>query len=117
MSDALTKFIFGRLTLDAIPYHEPILVATFAAVALGGIAVVGAISYFKLWGYLWREWFTTVDHKRIGIMYMVLGIVMLLRGFSDAVMMRIQQSIAFNGSQATCPPSITTRSSPRMASS
>ena len=103
MSDALTKFIFGRLTLDAIPYHEPILVATFAAVALGGIALVGAISYFKLWGYLWREWFTTVDHKRIGIMYMVLGIVMLLRGFSDAVMMRIQQSIAFNGSEGYLP--------------
>ncbi|WP_095198054.1 cytochrome o ubiquinol oxidase subunit I [Mesorhizobium carmichaelinearum] len=99
MPDTLTKFIFGRLTLDALPLHEPIVVATFAAVALGGIALLGVITYFKLWGYLWREWFTSVDHKKIGIMYMVLGLVMLLRGFSDAIMMRLQQAIAFNGSE------------------
>ena len=97
------KFVFGRLTWDAIPYHEPILVATFAAVALGGIAVVGAITYYRLWGYLWKEWFTSVDHKRIGIMYMVLGIVMLLRGFADAIMMRLQQALAFGASQGYLP--------------
>jgi cytochrome o ubiquinol oxidase subunit 1 len=91
--------LFGRLTLDAIPYHEPILIGTFIAVALGGLAVLGALTYFRLWGYLWREWFTSIDHKKIGIMYMVLGIVMLLRGFADAVMMRLQQAIAFNGSE------------------
>ncbi|SMH31485.1 cytochrome o ubiquinol oxidase subunit I [Mesorhizobium australicum] len=95
----LIKLIFGRLTWEALPLHEPILVGTFAVVALGGIALVGALTWFRLWGYLWREWFTTVDHKRIGIMYMILGIVMLLRGFADAIMMRIQQAIAFNGSE------------------
>jgi len=100
----ITKLIFGRLTWDAIPFHEPILVGTFAAVALGGIAVVAAVTHYKLWGYLWHEWFTSVDHKRIGVMYMILGIVMLLRGFSDAVMMRIQQAIAFNGSEGYLPP-------------
>jgi len=68
-------------------------------VALGGIAVVGAITYFRLWGYLWREWFTSVDHKKIGIMYMALATIMLLRGFADAIMMRLQQSLAFNGSE------------------
>ncbi|BCG75559.1 cytochrome ubiquinol oxidase subunit I [Mesorhizobium sp. 113-1-2] len=99
MPDTLIKFIFGRLTLDSLPLHEPIVVATFIAVALGGIALLGVITYFKLWGYLWREWFTSVDHKKIGIMYMVLGLVMLLRGFSDAIMMRLQQAIAFNGSE------------------
>ncbi|TPM93537.1 cytochrome o ubiquinol oxidase subunit I [Mesorhizobium sp. B2-1-3A] len=99
MPDTLTKFIFGRLTWDSLPLHEPIVVATFVAVALGGIALFGAITYFKLWTYLWREWFTSVDHKKIGIMYMVLGLVMLLRGFSDAIMMRLQQAIAFNGSE------------------
>lgn len=99
MPDTLTKFIFGRLTWDSLPLHEPIVVATFAAVALGGIALLGVITYFKLWTYLWREWFTSVDHKKIGIMYMVLGLVMLLRGFSDAIMMRLQQAIAFNGSE------------------
>ncbi len=99
MLETLTTFLFGRLSLNSFPFHEPILVATFFAVMLGGIALVAALSYFKLWGYLWREWLTTVDHKRIGIMYMILGLIMLLRGFADAIMMRAQQAIAFNGSE------------------
>src|SRR3546814_9242209 len=85
------QMIFGRLTWDSFPWHEPIIVATFVAVVLGGVALVAALSYFRLWGYLWKEWFTSVDHKKIGIMYMVLGLVMFLRGFADAIMMRIQQ--------------------------
>ncbi len=99
MQDPNTSFLFGRLTFDAIPLHEPILVATFAVVALGGIAMVAALTYFRLWGYLWSQWFTTVDHKKIGIMYMILGVVMLLRGFADAIMMRLQQAMAFGGSE------------------
>ncbi len=95
----ILEFIFGRLSLNSLPLHEPILVATFAVVALGGLAVVGAMTYFKLWGWLWREWLTTVDHKKIGIMYMILGLIMLLRGFADAIMMRIQQAMAFGGSE------------------
>ena len=102
-NSGLMKMIFGRLTLESLPFHEPILVATFAVVALGGAALFGAITYYRLWGYLWKEWFTSVDHKRIGVMYIVLGIVMLLRGFSDAIMMRIQQMIAFNGSEGYLP--------------
>ncbi|WP_018856667.1 cytochrome o ubiquinol oxidase subunit I [Rhizobium sp. 42MFCr.1] len=100
----LLKFIFGRLTLESIPYHEPILVVTFAAVALGGIALLGVVTYFKLWGYLWHDWLTSVDHKKIGIMYVILALIMLLRGFSDAIMMRLQQAIAFNGSAGYLPP-------------
>ena len=94
-----TQMIFGRLTWDSFPWHEPIVVATFCAVVLGGAAVVGALTYFRLWGYLWKEWFTSVDHKKIGIMYMVLGLIMFLRGFADAIMMRLQQAWAFNGSE------------------
>ena len=100
----LTQLIFGRLTWEAIPFHEPILLATFAAVAIGGVAVVGGITYFRLWGYLWREWFTSIDHKKIGIMYVILGIVMLLRGFADAVMMRLQQAVAFGDNLGYLPP-------------
>jgi cytochrome o ubiquinol oxidase subunit 1 len=100
----LHQLIFGRLSLESIPYHEPILVVTFIAVALGGLALLGALTYYRVWGYLWREWFTTIDHKRIGIMYIVLGIVMLIRGFSDAIMMRLQQSVAFNGFEGYLPP-------------
>ena len=103
MPDA-EKLIFGRLTLEAIPYHEPILVATFAGVALIGAVLLGLITKYKLWGYLWREWFTSIDHKKIGIMYMVFGVVMLLRGFADALMMRAQQAMAFNGNPGFLPP-------------
>ncbi len=98
------KLIFGKLSLDSLPLHEPIVVVTFIAVALGGIAVVGALTYFKLWGYLWREWFTSVDHKKIGIMYIVLAIIMLLRGFADAVMMRLQQALASGGGEGYLNP-------------
>ncbi len=99
MSDTLLKTIFGRLTLESLPLHEPIVVATFAMVAIGGLGLVAALTYFKVWGYLWNQWFTSVDHKKIGIMYMILAIVMLLRGFSDAIMMRAQQAMAFGGNE------------------
>ncbi|MGV3770233.1 MAG: cbb3-type cytochrome c oxidase subunit I, partial [Sphingobium phenoxybenzoativorans] len=101
MSDSYTlaKIIFGRLTWESFPIHEPILIGTFIMVLIGGIGVVGAITKYRLWGYLWTEWFTTVDHKRIGIMYMILGLIMFLRGFADAIMMRLQQAMAFNGSE------------------
>lgn len=98
------KLVFGRFTLEALPLHEPILVVTFIVVALGGIALIGLITWMKAWGYLWREWFTSVDHKKIGIMYMILGVVMLLRGFSDAIMMRGQQAIAFGANEGYLPP-------------
>ena len=96
--------ILGKLSLEALPLHEPILVVTFIGVVLGGIAVLGLITKFRLWGYLWKEWFTTVDHKRIGIMYMILGLIMFLRGFADAIMMRIQQAMAFGGSEGYLTP-------------
>jgi cytochrome o ubiquinol oxidase subunit 1 len=91
------------LTWDAIPFHEPILLITFAMVALGGIAVLGALTYFKVWGYLWREWLTSVDHKKIGVMYIILGLIMLLRGFADALMMRAQQAISFGDAHGYLP--------------
>lgn len=100
----LQKLVFGRLGWDAIPLHEPILVATFAAVVLGGAGLVYLISRYRLWGYLWRDWITSIDHKKIGIMYMILGVVMLLRGFADALMMRLQQAIAFGDATGYLPP-------------
>ncbi|TPW26832.1 cytochrome o ubiquinol oxidase subunit I [Pararhizobium mangrovi] len=96
------SFIFGRLTWESIP-HEPIVQVTFAVVTLGAIAVLGAITYFRLWGYLWKDWITSIDHKKIGVMYIILGLVMLVRGFSDAIMMRAQQAIAFGDNQGYLP--------------
>ena len=92
--------MLGKLNADQLLFmHEPIVFVTFIAVILGGIVLLGAITYFKKWGYLWNEWFTTVDHKKIGIMYIILALVMLLRGFADAVMMRGQQAIAVGGNE------------------
>ena len=101
---ASESLLFGRLSLEALPLHEPILVATFAVVALLGAALLAAVTYFRLWGPLWRDWITSIDHKKIGIMYMILGVIMLLRGFSDAIMMRLQQAMAFAGSEGYLPP-------------
>ena len=100
----LQQLIFGRLTLDSIPYEEPILVATFIVVAIAGLGVLWAITRAKAWGYLWSEWFTSIDHKKIGIMYVVLAIVMLLRGFADAIMMLAQKAIAFGPNDGYLPP-------------
>jgi len=94
----------GKRGLEAIPYHEPILVATFIGAALAGLAVFALVTRYRLWGTFWREWATSIDHKKIGIMYMVLGLVMLLRGFADALMMRGQQAIAFGDNLGYLPP-------------
>ncbi|UJF17549.1 cytochrome o ubiquinol oxidase subunit I [Vibrio sp. SS-MA-C1-2] len=96
--------MFGRLSLDSIPYHEPILIGTFLAVLLGGIVLLGLITKAGKWQYLWSEWFCTVDHKKIGIMYIIVAFVMLLRGFSDAIMMRTQQFISSMGEPGFLPP-------------
>ena len=71
-----------------------------------GVAILAVLAWITLKGwlpYLWKEWITSVDHKHIGIMYTLLAMVMLLRGFSDAIMMRSQQAIAFR-SEGYLPP-------------
>lgn len=90
--------ILGKLSLNALP-HDPIVLSTMVVVVIGGLGLLAVITRYRLWGYLWSEWFTTVDHKKIGIMYMILGLVMFLRGFADAIMMRLQQAMAFGGSE------------------
>ena len=86
--------LLGRLTLGAIPYTIPILIGTFIFAATIALIVVGTVLYFRKLPYLWREWLTTVDHKKIGVMYILVGLVMLFRGFIDGVMMRTQQVLA-----------------------
>ncbi len=71
-----------------------------------GLIIIGVLACITLKGwlpYLWREWITSVDHKRIGVMYILLAMVMLLRGFTDAIMMRSQQALAFQ-SPGYLPP-------------
>jgi cytochrome o ubiquinol oxidase subunit I len=96
--------MLGRLTWDAIPLNEPIPLITSAVVLIIVFAVLAIITIKGWWPYLWREWLTSVDHKRIGVMYVFLALVMLLRGFADAIMMRSQQALAIGGAQGYLPP-------------
>jgi cytochrome o ubiquinol oxidase subunit I len=88
--------VLGKLTWAAIPFDQPIPLLSAAFVGLVLFAVLAWIVVKGYLPYLWREWITSVDHKRIGIMYCTLALVMLLRGFIDALMMRSQQALAFN---------------------
>jgi cytochrome o ubiquinol oxidase subunit 1 len=99
----IVELIVGRLSWDALPWHEPILLGTFVGVAIGAVAVLAVITYFRFWGTLWRDWITSIDHKKIGVMYVMLGLVMLLRGFSDALLMRAQQVMSFGNSAGFLP--------------
>jgi cytochrome o ubiquinol oxidase subunit I len=96
--------MLGRLTLSAIPYDNPIVMGAVAFMVVGGLAILALITWLDRWRWLWTEWLTSVDHKNIGIMYIVLALVMLLRGFSDAIMMRTQQALASTGGPGYLPP-------------
>ena len=87
----------GKLTWEAIPWGQPIPLAAGATVILVLVAVLAWVVVKGHLPYLWHEWLTSVDHKRIGVMYTLLGLLMLVRGFVDAVMMRSQQALAFHG--------------------
>ncbi len=95
--------MLGKLTWSAVPFDQPI---PLIAAALVGVVIAGTLVFITVKGwlpYLWKEWITSVDHKRVGIMYCILALVMLLRGFTDAIMMRSQQAIALH-SDGYLPP-------------
>jgi cytochrome o ubiquinol oxidase subunit I len=94
----------GNLTWAAIPLDNPIQMGASLFVVLFIGSVVAVVTLKGWWGYLWREWLTTTDHKRVGVMYVLLGLVMLLRGFIDAIMMRSQLAIAAGGAHGYLPP-------------
>jgi cytochrome o ubiquinol oxidase subunit 1 len=96
--------LLGKLDWSAIPFDQPIVMVASALMILGIGAILGWITLKGYWPYLWGEWITSVDHKRIGVMYILLAMVMLLRGFTDAIMMRAQQAIAVGGAEGYLPP-------------
>jgi cytochrome o ubiquinol oxidase subunit 1 len=96
--------MFGKLTWHAIPFDEPPAMAASVMIVVGILAVLVLITRKGWWPYLWREWLTSVDHKRIGVMYVLLALVLLLRGFSDAIMMRTQLAMAAGGAPGYLPP-------------
>ncbi|WP_032808560.1 cytochrome o ubiquinol oxidase subunit I [Mesorhizobium sp. WSM1293] len=89
--------MLGKLDSSAIPFDQPIPLVAALGVFLAAVAVLGWITVKGYWPYLWNEWISSVDHKRIGVMYIVLAMLMLLRGFIDAIMMRTQQVLAIHG--------------------
>lgn len=88
--------MLGNLSWDALPFYSVVAAGGAAVIICSIIAVAIIITRLHAWQYIWREWLTSLDHKRIGMMYIVLALVMLVRGFIDAGMMRVQQAIAFN---------------------
>jgi cytochrome o ubiquinol oxidase subunit 1 len=90
--------------LAAIPLDQPIIVITSCVVGLGILGILGLVTLRGWWPYLWREWITSVDHKRIGVMYVLLALVMLVRGFADAIMMRSQLAVAAGDAKGYLPP-------------
>ncbi|HEY8591861.1 MAG TPA: cbb3-type cytochrome c oxidase subunit I [Sphingomicrobium sp.] len=96
--------IFGKLTWEAIPFQEPIPLITSIIVLIGLAGLAWWITRIKAWPFLWNEYITSTDHKKIGIMYMVLGFIMLLRGFADAIMMRAHQYLAVGEGQGYLTP-------------
>src|SRR5258708_2563580 len=95
--------MFGLLTLDAF-LHGPIETGGQLMVVLGGLFVIALITYLKRWRWLFTEWLSSLDHKKIGIMYIIISIVMLLRGFSDALLLRGQQAVAVGAGSGYLPP-------------
>jgi cytochrome o ubiquinol oxidase subunit 1 len=96
--------MLGKLTWAAIPINEPIDMAASIMMILVVGAILAWLTLKGHWPYLWREWLTSVDHKRIGVMYCILALVMLLRGFADALLMRSQQALASGGAEGYLPP-------------
>ena len=96
--------LLGKLSWSAIPFDQPIIMGASAGMILAVGLILSWITLKGYWPYLWNEWLTSVDHKRIGVMYCVLALVMMLRGFADAIMMRGQQAVAAGDAQGYLPP-------------
>jgi cytochrome o ubiquinol oxidase subunit I len=96
--------MFGKLSPSVIPFDNLITMGALSGAFLLAMLILALITYYGKWTYLWKEWLTSLDHKKIGIMYIILALVMLLRGFSDALLMRSQQALAAGTSQGFLPP-------------
>src|SRR5580692_7317518 len=94
----------GKLTWAAIPLDNPIQMGASMFVVLFIGSVFAIVTLKGWWRYLWSEWLTTTDHKHVGVMYVLLALLMLLRGFIDAIMMRSQLAIAAGSAPGYLPP-------------
>ena len=93
----MEHFFLGNLTWDALP-HVWYTIGATASIALMGIAAAAVLTYYKRWKWLWNEWLTSTDPKKIGIMYIVVASLMFFRGALDAAMIWLQQALASGAS-------------------
>lgn len=92
----IQTLVFGRLTLNDF-VHDPIMAGAGYAMVLGLIAIIVGLTYFKKWKWLWKTWLTSLDPKKIGVMYIIVSVIMLLRGLADALLLRAQQAADTSG--------------------
>ncbi|AHE66062.1 cytochrome o ubiquinol oxidase subunit I [Legionella oakridgensis] len=96
--------MLGKLSLAAIPYNSMIIMIAFGGMILFFLIFLILITYFGKWKLLWTEWFTSVDHKKIGVMFIVVALIMGFRGFIDSVMMRTHLALSYGASQGYLAP-------------
>ena len=96
--------MFGNLSLASIPWADAIIMNAVVGTIVVAVVILALITYYRKWTYLWREWLTSLDHKKIGIMYIIVALVMMLRGFSDAMLLRSQQAIGLGATQGFLTP-------------
>jgi cytochrome o ubiquinol oxidase subunit 1 len=89
--------LLGKLSFDALP-QEMVTLGAGIGMTLGALGLIALVTYLKRWTWLWREWITSLDPKKIGIMYIIVAVVMMLRGFADVIMMRLQQALSVGDS-------------------
>lgn len=92
MFQGIQELVFGRLTIEDF-IHEPIMAGAGIAMVGGLLLAMAALTYFKKWKWLWKNWITSLDPKKIGVMYLIVSVIMLLRGLADALLIRAQQAL------------------------
>lgn len=95
MSD-LMQLLVGRMSVDYLP-KDPVTIGAAVGMPLTVLGLVALITYLKRWRWLWDGWLTSLDAKKIGIMYIFIAIVMMIRGIADAGMLRLQTALAQTG--------------------
>jgi len=98
----MANILVGRLTWHDLQ-HNMVTMTGVVIMSLALVAIIAALTYFKRWKWLWKTWITSLDPKKIGVMYIVVSVVMLLRGVSDAVMMRAQQATSVGTAHGIVP--------------
>ncbi|MGC8461249.1 MAG: cbb3-type cytochrome c oxidase subunit I [Candidatus Dormibacteria bacterium] len=98
----IANVLLGRFSTHVLP-SDPMTMIAFISILVILLVTAGIITRMKRWTWLWKEWITTVDPKRIGVMYLIVSMLMLIRGGSDAILLRAQQLTGVGASSGIMP--------------